>query len=282
MNELLKEVNSSDIFSAGKTLHYIVELINSVDSSIFKIKSAIEVDPPLVAKILKVSNSAHYGVKSEINEIEKAIVWLGFNTVRDIALRQKTADMFQSEEKIFEYSRSELWKQNLLAAMVNRDIQRKELGQRGEHAYVSGLLHQLGIIVFEQFRKADFKKILEISHRQMQNIIDVEQEILGFNHAEFGTRMLESWKIAPEVSVPVRYYHTPLEAPFDFVKSTCSLFLAHSICHLNSDGFTDTPDFDERMFNTILDKTNINYRALQIIYDDTSEIITQMQEQGII
>lgn len=275
--QLISLVNDSEIASIGRSLQFIVQLINDPNSTTRQLTAALEMDPPLTAKILKISNSAYYSARTPIDGIEKATVWLGYNTVREIALSQKASDFFQKSDKIGDYSRDTLWMQSLISAMLNKAIHRQEYGIRGDNAYVTGILHQLGILVFDQFKHEAFKEIVHDSMKEKQNFIVFEERYLGFNHPEFCALLLESWGIPQEVCEPIRYHHTPFNSPESFRKSSISLYLANSIHALNNGEFTDTPDFNEKLFEQALDKAKINFRALEILYNSVLEEIRKME-----
>ena len=92
--DLVHIVESSDIASIKKTVSEIVNVINDPESSAKQLKDIIELDPPLSAKLLRLANSAFYGYTKRITSIQEAIVFIGFDAVKDLALSQKVSQLF--------------------------------------------------------------------------------------------------------------------------------------------------------------------------------------------
>ena len=115
------------------------------------IHNIIEVDPPLTAKLLKLANSAFYGYPKTIGEVQEAIVCIGFEAVKELALSQKICELFKKNDLINNYSRISLWKHSLAVAVFSKLLYRREFAKSGENIYVAGLLHDIGHIIMDQF-----------------------------------------------------------------------------------------------------------------------------------
>ncbi|HDY90053.1 MAG TPA: HDOD domain-containing protein, partial [bacterium] len=109
LNELVKNVNKSDISSIKGVIIRLITVINNPKTSAIDLKNIIEKDPPLASRLLKRANSAYYGFQKKINEIQEAIILIGFDDVIELALSQKVCELFQKDGHFEGYSRTGLW-----------------------------------------------------------------------------------------------------------------------------------------------------------------------------
>ncbi len=281
IQKIIQKVNESEIASIKTVLIHIIDVLNNPDSTARDLKSAIELDPPLTGKILRIANSAYYASRTKIDSLDKAIVWLGFSSVRELAIHQKTAEIFSAGTLIEGYSRERLWQHCIAVAQLLKNIYRKEFGERGEHAYITGILHQMGIIVLDQFFPDEFREIATVSARKEQNFIDLERQVLGLTHPEIGAAVLGHWGLPEDIVQPVLYHHSPTAAPMAIRKASMALFVADNMCQINEVGFTDSPVFNEPLFERCLDSLHINYKSLEALYKEVLEALLNMSTQGL-
>jgi len=158
ISKIIELVDKSEISSIQSVVSGIIDVINDPESSAKDLKDIIEIDPPLTARVLKVANSAYYCSLRKISEIQHAVIWIGFDVFKKIALSQKICEMFDRNEIIRGYSGNSLWKHSVAVAILGKMIYRREFGESGENVYTAGLLHD--IVVENQFLENDFKEVL--------------------------------------------------------------------------------------------------------------------------
>jgi HD-like signal output (HDOD) protein len=178
---IIELVNASDISSIKSVVSGIVNIINDPDSTVKDLKEVISIDPPLTAKVLARANSAYFSSGQKITEIDKAVIWIGFDALKELALSQKVCEIFDKDESIEGYSRVMLWKNSIAVALLGKMIFRREFRESGENIYVVGLLHNIGIIIEDQFVQNEFKNILRKGKQEEKNLLKVESEVLGYN-----------------------------------------------------------------------------------------------------
>ena len=281
VNQIIEQINASEIRSIKTVMLNIISTLNNPGSTIKDLKDAIQLDPPLSAKVLRIANSAYYSPRSRIDELEKAVVWLGFSTVRELALSQKAGEMFLSGDSESPFSRSELWKHSVAVALFNKAFQRKEFGNTGENAYISGLLHQIGLIATCQIMPEKFSSILEYAETKKKNIFKAEQEILGIDHALIGKAIIENWGLSEEMSIAIGYHHQPYLSPKTHLRNVTTLYISDYICQLERIGFRDAPYPDEDVFEKSLTGIKTHFRSLETIAEEVKTQITKMAEEGL-
>jgi putative nucleotidyltransferase with HDIG domain len=190
----------------------ILEITKSTKSSAQDLAKVFERDPTLAAKILKLANSSFYGFTREISTITHAIVCLGLDTVKSIALTSSTQEMLNNEIPAYDLEKGMLWQHSISCATCARIIA-KRIGYKDcEEAYVAGLLHDIGKVILSGFAEDQFKQIIEKTKDNKTPFNIAEQEILGFDHPQIGGRIIKKWNLPPILMEAVQYHHQPDKA----------------------------------------------------------------------
>ena len=284
IHKLVDLVNSSDISSIKSSLSAIVRVINDPRSTVKELKEVILLDPPLAAKVLKTANSAYYSrsFTRVFTDIEQAIIWMGSEIIKELALGQKVCEVFDRDEKIETYSRRSLWKHSIAVAMMAKMIYRKEFGMKGENAYVAGLLHDIGIIAEDQFLPEAFKTILRLSTDQNVNMCRAEVQILGYDHTEVGEAILASWGLPAELTTTIGSHHNPLESRPEYSIIAAALYASDLICQERGFSFGAVPESDKQAFRQCLDIIDVKPYALDLIFKEMTAEIAKMEDKGLI
>lgn len=282
LTDLLERVNGSEFSSIRKVVGGIIKIIENPESTANDLKRIIQIDPPLTARILKIANSAYYAPSKSIDDIVQAIIYIGFNTIKELALSQKVCEIFRSEETIEGYSRVALWKQSIAVALMGKLVFRREFGLAGENVYIAGLLHNLGIIAEDQFLHEDFRLILSKSKKEGKNLEQAELEVLGSDHAEVGRMIAEDWNFPGELTMSIGCHHHPTRVAHEFSRVATVLYIADHCCRQHKIGYCDAPVPNMRLFNECLKKLYIKPQALELIITDVKQELEKMQDQGLI
>jgi HD-like signal output (HDOD) protein len=280
ISKILEAVAESEISSIKSVVSGIIGIINDPRSTAKDLKELIQVDPPLSGKILKVSNSVYYSPASKIDEIEKAIIWIGYDAVKELALRQKTNQIFSSNENIEGYRTSELWTFCVGVALFSKMIFRREFKEDGDKIYTAGLLHKLGLITELQFLKKAFIKILKISNNSGAEIVDIENKVFGFNHAILGKHIVDSWSFPEEISNTFAYHVDPYKAPKKDFKNAATIYIASCMCRFAEMGYFKATPFNDEIYTKCKDDLGLDQDGLNMIIEEGQFEIAERVEKG--
>ena len=282
LQKILNLVRDSEISSIKNVVSGILKIINDPQSTAKDLKELIEVDPPLTAQVLKVANSAYYCPPSKIGEILKAILWIGFEAIKEMALHQKVCRIFSDDKATDGYSRLSLWKHSVAVAVMGKMIYRREFGEKGENIYAAGLLHDIGLIVVDQFCHEQFSEILKKSAEEEKEFTETEKLTFGFDHAELGKAVMSGWDMPEELCAAIGQHHNPDPASSRFKRMTCTLYLADTLCQEKKIGHVDNRNHNKGLFNRCMREAGVERRGLDLIIQDVQEQITRMEEQGLL
>ncbi|CAB1067931.1 hypothetical protein D1AOALGA4SA_168 [Olavius algarvensis Delta 1 endosymbiont] len=278
---ILELVNTSEISSVRNTVIVIIKIMNDPNSTAKDLKDIIQVDPPLTARVLKLANSSYYSPPDKIAEIMKAIIWIGWDAIKELALSQKVCEIFHEDETINGYSRTSLWKHSLAVAVFAKMIYRREFGRRGEKVYAAGLLHDIGLILEDQFCHDEFIHALSKSKIEEKYLTRAEKETFGYDHADLGNAIADTWKLPKELCAAIANHHNPDRAGPDFSRMTHTLYVADKLSQEKGYGYWDAPLGDQAVFKSSLRKLGLGHHALQLIGEDVEKEISKMVDQGL-
>ncbi len=222
----------------------IIELVEDPSSTAQDLHHVIANDPALCSRILKVVNSAFYGLPRQIGSINRAIVLLGLNAVKNISIAASLAKLFRGGELCDQFSAKDLWTHSIATATCSKLIcDELKLGLPDE-AFLGGLIHDIGIMVEMQ---ADRQKLVAVFDDMTYDrdgvpttdMRELECVHFGADHEQFGAGLCETWKFPKSFSYVVGHHHEPMELPADHRTLACVVYLADRITAQVGCGFRD-------------------------------------------
>ena len=191
-----------------RSVHRVLELTSDINCNPKDLIEVIEHDPVLILKILKLVNSAYFGLSQPITSINHAVVYIGLNTVKNLALSTATIGVLpRKNEAGFDMDAFLL--HSLSTATVARLFARKlKVKDRDPFDFfLSGLLHDFGKIVFAHFMPHEFHKALSMAKEKAIHLYEAENEIFDIDHAQIGSLLGEKWQLPPNIIEPLRGHH---------------------------------------------------------------------------
>lgn len=203
------------------------KIIEDPRSSVKDIVRIISEDQGLTARILKLANSPLYGLQ-EVESISRAVTMIGTRELHDLALAVSTMDSFPGIPKEL-LDMTKYWQHSIACGVIARNLAIYLRKLSTEQYFVAGMLHDLGQLVICALAPETVKKILEDCKTHNRSYPLAERQRLGFDHAELGAALLDSWNIPQKIVEPVACHHTPLNAD-KFSHTAAIIHLADIIC----------------------------------------------------
>lgn len=182
----------------------ILATVADPDASALDLSPHISTDQSLTAALLRIVNSAYYGRYRRVSSITSAVVMLGFQEVRNLALATTAFRAFPAGHA--DYDRTQLWRHSLATAMAAEHLA-KTLEIPIEGCFVSGLLHDIGKVVFDVLYPEHFQHAICDANAQQAFIRDVEPIHLGMDHAAAGKLLAEQWDLPESVTDAIGRHH---------------------------------------------------------------------------
>ncbi len=189
----------------------ILEAVQDEDSCFAKLGKIISADPALVVKLLRVANSSMYGFGGQIKNIENALAILGINSLKNIALSFIIVRQMQGESDTC-FDLHYFWKRSVTAAVAAKMLA-PLVHCDSDDSFVSGLLQDLGVLVFFHHCSDTYMEVLAMKNRSGASGSDIEQKLLGLCHAELGGALLKEWGLPESIYLPVFFHHRQDNVP---------------------------------------------------------------------
>ncbi len=236
----LKEI--SHIATLPEVTLKIIELVEDPSSTAQDLHGVISNDPALCSRILKVVNSSFYGLPGQIASINRAIVMLGLNAVKNIAIAASLAKLFRGGELTPFFSAKELWDHSNAVAIASKMLSDRLGMGLGDEAYLAGLIHDIGIMVEMQYDRSNLIDALDrcnadVSGKPSVSLLETEEEVFGANHQDFGKGLCEKWKFPTPFMAAAGYHHNPTQAPSEAKKIVYVVHAADKIASMMEGGF---------------------------------------------
>lgn len=208
--ELIKDVDS--LPTLPTVVAKINELVDSPKSSAGELNRVISSDLALSSRILKLANSTFYGFSRKINSITHAVVNIGLNAVRNVAISAFVFEAFDARDLPFGYR--DFWIHSIGVAVASQTLARRRGLKDTEEGFMCGLLHDCGKVALHQFAKRDYAAVLEKVAEDDCLIVDAELDVLDTTHAQVGGMLTEEWRLPEKMVDVITNHHLPAETDF--------------------------------------------------------------------
>lgn len=220
----------------------IIECAEDGCSSLRDIARLIQSDQSLSAKVLRIANSAQFGFSRQVHTVERATSLLGLDLIRSIALSIIVIDVFKKEQAEA-LNLVEFWRHSTCCAIACKLLARKFQYPHPEEAFVAGLLHDIGKLVFLYWDREEYEKVILDARALRCRLLENEEIYLGAGHAQIARMLMEYWKFPASLVQAAWLHHQPL-AQFDSNPRTQLPFIvkcANSLCHIQRFGDSGNP-----------------------------------------
>lgn len=230
----------------------VLRLADDPNATPKQIERAIERDPAITAKVLRVANSAYYG-GNKVPSVARAVSFLGLNAVRSVVVSVAFQQMLAGKGDQTSFSRIEYWRHSLAVATGCKILGRMKMPMKAEELYCAGMMHDLGMLIMDRFMPMEFEQVLRAARESRMPLHMVERFQLGFGHAEVGGLLADKWNLTPLISHAIRFHHEPIEDG-DFYETTLVVGAANTLAHqagFTNSGSNPEPELESDVFQVL-------------------------------
>lgn len=250
--------------SLSTTVVKVLETCNNPRASANDLKRVISLDPVLTGRVLKLINSAYYSLANPITSLTRAIIMLGLNTVKNLALSSAILKNIRGNGSSQAYSTDEFWTHCLCVGVVAKSLAaiRGMSPVEQEEFFVAGLLHDLGKVPLNNQFPREYGQVWETAQRDHDALYESEGRLLGIDHCAVGSLIANKWRLGTTLVQSLSHHHNPDDCPEknrDFV-SVVSLANQFAI-HMNI-GTAGDPFTDHALTAYMIDNVGVEWAAL--------------------
>ena len=240
------------------------------DSSLAEIADLIVNDPALTANLLKICNSAYFGLPRKVESVKDAVAWVGLDQTVELVVTNSVSKNFNKGLEGYGLGEGELWRHAVTSAHVAKSLaQRYGASQNKHFIYTAALLKDIGKLILGRFVAFSLEKINIRVNSQGYSFNDAEKNVIGMNHEELGAMVGEKWSFSEKLIYIIRHHHLTDESARQDLETTL-IYLADVICMMMGI-CAGTDGLSYRFYSDVLKRINLSEKDLQGIIAETSE-----------
>lgn len=237
--EAVKKVNS--FATLPEVTAKIIATVEDPKSTASTLHKIVSHDPALVTRIMKVVNSAFYGLPGQIGSIERAIVLLGLNAIKNIAVAASLGQLFRGAKLCEGFTAKDLWTHCIAVGVAARELARQMKLPVADEAFLAGMIHDVGILISLQTQPEQLKQVCEAAKSSERPFVELEKEILGgVDHQQMGMCLAEQWRFPKSCQLVAGYHHQPAALGEQNRLLVTLVYVADTICCQSKHGFNLT------------------------------------------
>lgn len=265
MNERQTKLEKIRVFvdkmpSLSTTVGKVLEICSRPDTAPNDLNKVISLDPVLTGQVLKLINSAYYSLMNKVTSLTRAIIMLGLNTVKNLALSTAIIRCVGQAKKSKALPIKDFWAHSIGVGVMAKLLAAERglpLAEREEY-FVAGLLHDLGKIPFGD----EYTEVLAQAKNELAPLIAVEKKLLGIDHEEIGEMIASKWKLNAVITDAICHHHAPEQADPAHQALVATVALADFYICLFDIGFAGNRYPDENQLASLLDLCGLQWSTV--------------------
>jgi HD-like signal output (HDOD) protein len=263
--------------SLSTTVTKVLETCNDPYASANDLSRVISLDPVLVGQVLRLINSAYYALPHAITSLPRAIIMLGLNTVKNLALSLAVLETMNGKGTMRTVSSNDFWAHSLCVGVSARcisELRGASLSEREDY-FIAGLLHDLGKIPLnKQFPEQYYKAFNKAnSDSDPQHLFEAENEIFGINHCVVGQLIAEKWQLGGTLVQSLAHHHCADDTPPNTQTFVAVVALANACAKRWRIGYSGDSIEDDNLLSELLEQVDMESAALNELQEHVLEEI---------
>ena len=197
--------------SYGPVLAEIEQALQSPQCNLSTIGDAIQKDPDLTARLLRLANSPFFGFASRLSTVAEAVSLLGIQQIQDMIVASSVLEQFKGVPDRF-VNKDSFWRHSLAVGIAARLLAMERRLPKPDKFFVAGLLHDVGRLVLLSQSAEWAQAVFELYQRERILLRDAEKQTLGYDHQQIACELLQSWSYPPALVQAVAFHHTPAQS----------------------------------------------------------------------
>ncbi len=265
--------------SLSTTVTKVLEVCNRPNTSPNDLNRVISLDPVLTGQVLKLINSAYYSLPNQITSLTRAIIMLGLNTVKNLALSTAVLSTIGREDSFRSLPMDGFWAHSICVGVAAKIIA-SNLGVPAamrEEFFVAGLLHDLGKVPLNNRFADEYIQVLDLARLEQGPLLRAEAMVLGLDHGLVGGMIAAKWQLSEAMSVALVQHHDPDGAPDEHRYIAAVVALANMYANVHDIGYSGDPYQEWPAIRHVLGMLNMAWNSLDNLGEEVDREIEKAQ-----
>ena len=252
----------------------VMSIARDPESSMSDLSKVIVFDTAVTANLLKVANSAYFGLHDKVDSVHQAIVHLGMDQVVDLVVISASSENLKSAQEGYDLNAGDLWKYSVSSALIARELAEKKEANEINLIFTAALLKDIGKVILNQYVKDSFDKINALVTEQNFTFREAEKKVIGIDHAELGGMVAENWDFSPQMVEIIRNHHLPQKSSISEFESSI-VYIADTICMMMEIG-VGSDGLAYRFHQEVVERLSLSDRDFQKVISGFCEKLEQV------
>jgi putative nucleotidyltransferase with HDIG domain len=226
LNEILSKVKAFPTMPGAGTK--MLSLLEEPDTAVSEVEEILRYDPGLTANVLKLANSAYFGLPSKIGSLKQAVILLGTKRLVQLVVATCVSAVMDKSVPGYDMPAGDLWRHSIAVSIAAEALVKDKKIDGAEDVFTPALLHDVGKLVLGAYVREELEAIESIAAKGVPFVV-AENMILGTDHAEIGAQILAHWNLPSEVIKAVRWHHDP-DSLKEFNTQLDVVYLSNLLC----------------------------------------------------
>ena len=250
-------------------------LLNKEDVSIDEIEEILRHDPGLAANVLRLANSAFFGLSKKVRSLKQAVMLLGVKRFAQIAVSACINKILDTTVEGYNLSPGEIWFHSIAVSNAAEQIGKNRKLSETDDAFTPGLLHDMGKLVLGKFIKEESKRFESLVKEGIPMVI-AEQMVFETDHAEIGALILYKWSFPPDIVDAVHWHHNP-EQIRNSNKLSDIVYLSNLMCQTTASSESELEQFVVPS-SVVLKRLGINLEQYRSMLDNAIRWMNELSD----
>ncbi len=273
LKSIIKKIDS--LKPVPQVVNKVMSIAQDPASSMSDLSKVIVYDAAVTANLLKVANSAYFGMSGKVDSVHQAIVYMGMSQVIDLVMLAASSEDLKRAQKGYDLDEGELWKYSISSALIARDLAEKKRAQDSNLIFTAALLKDIGKVILSQYVGDSYEKINILVAEKDYSFRAAEKEVIGIDHAELGAMVAETWKFSPKMVEIIRNHHHPDESLESYLE-TAIVYMADTLCMMMGIG-VGSDGLAYRFHHDVVKRLELTQRDFQEIIAGFGEKLQQVE-----
>lgn len=271
--------------SLSTTVTKVLQVCDQPNVSPNDLNKIISLDPVLAGNVLKLINSAYYSLPNHINSLTRAIIVLGINTVKNLALTTAVLGSIKNTRRCA-LSMDKFWSHSLCVGVTAKEFSKQckvPMSQR-EEFFLSGLLHDLGKIPMAQCFPEEYAQCIALCRSREISLHEAEESVFGFNHQHCGSIIAHKWKLSDNIISVMESHHEVEKSNDDHKLLITCVAIANFYANIFAMGTIDEYSISEASIIELLEQSPLSWNNIsglhEVIHDsiERASLFIQMSQ----
>ena len=253
--------------SLSTTVTKVLEVCNTPNAAANDLNRVISLDPVLTGQVLKMINSAYYSLPNQISSLARAIIMLGLNTVKNLALSTAVIGTLGKQASFKSLPMDSFWAHSIcvgVTAKLLAGMKNVPVADREEY-FVAGMLHDLGKIPLNNCFADEYTQALQLADLEQGALFRSEKLVVGIDHGAAGLLIGEKWQLNAPLVESLCFHHSPEKATKENSQIVAAVALANHYANIYEIGFAGDLHPESQSLLDVLDLMELHWDDLRVL-----------------